>query len=74
LLSEALDEVDANHDGYLEKTDIPTLLGAMGYEPYPSLCLYYWDKHADFVTKKIGLQRFKYLLADISPTVGMRIR
>ena len=29
LISEALDEVDANHDGLLEAGDIPTLLAAM---------------------------------------------
>ena len=73
LLSEAIDEVDANHDGFLEADDIPTLLAAMGYHPWPSLCKYYWEKHADFVTKKIDLNGFKDLLTDISPMVAFRI-
>ena len=74
VVSEVLDEVDGNHDGFLEQTDIPGLIAAMQKNPYPVLCKYYWDKHRDPTTNKIGLVRFKELTTDISPIVGSLIK
>jgi len=74
VVSEALDEVDGNHDGFLEQTDIPGLIAAMQKQPYAVLCKYYWEKHREPTTDKIGLVRFKELTTDISPIVGSLIK
>ena len=70
VVAEALDEVDANHDGFLEETDIPGLLAAMQRKPYAVLCRYYWQKYRDPDTNKIGLDRFKQLVSEINEMVA----
>jgi len=72
VISEALDEVDSNHDGFLEYRDIPTLLSAMQVKPLPVLVKYYWEKYN--TDNRIGLEAFKELVADINPNVGESIR